>query len=432
MEAGAMGILSSMYTGITGMQGQGEALAIYGDNIANANTTGFKVSRPEFQDVIAKSLKGVDGGNQIGRGTKLAAVQPIFSQGSITQTESPTDLAVTGDGFFVIDGIDGRNFTRNGQFRFNKDGQLINSDGYRVMGFQADDKGKITSKMGALGIDRTVIDAKKSSEVKLFMNLDLKAEKALEFDPTKPEQTSHFATGVTVFDTAGTAHSTSIFFNKTDDSVWTWRAMAKGDDIQGGKPGELVECAKGTLTFGTDGRLAEQKVDKSSFSFNKGAMPDQYVNFNFGKDKKNGGSGVEVTQYGTASEAYKTIQDGYTAGTLAGLNINDDGVLSAAYTNGETINLSQLALAKFEAPEALFKAGQNRFRESRQSGQPTIGAPQSGGRGRISSKTIESSTTDIASEFINLMNAQRNFQANSKIISVADEMMNEVLNLKRS
>ncbi|HUP55842.1 MAG TPA: flagellar hook-basal body complex protein, partial [Bdellovibrionota bacterium] len=171
---------------------------------------------------------------------------------------------------------------------------------------------------------------------------------------------------------------------------------------------------------------------KNAFNFNKGAQPDQEIKFNFGEDKDSGGTGVTVTQYGTASEAYKTTQDGYTAGTLAGLTFNDDGKLTAIYTNGQNINLAQLALAKFENPEGMFKMGQNRFRESRLSGQPTIGAPQTGGRGAVSSKTIESSTTDIANEFINLMQAQRNFQANSKVISTADEMMQDVLNLKRT
>src|SRR3954471_19606680 len=135
-----MGILSSLYTGVTGLTGQGEALAVYGDNIANANTVGFKVSRPEFQDVIAKSLRGILGGNQIGRGTRLAAVNPIFSQGSIIQTDSATDLAITGDGFFTIKGVDGISYTRNGSMHFDKEGKLINADGYRVQGFQADDK----------------------------------------------------------------------------------------------------------------------------------------------------------------------------------------------------------------------------------------------------------------------------------------------------
>lgn len=426
-----MGILSSMYTGITGMQGQGEALAIYGDNIANANTTGFKTSRPEFQDVIAKSLKGLLGGNQIGRGTRLANVNPIFSQGSLTQTESPTDLAITGDGFFSLQGMDGQSFTRNGSFHFDKDGKLVNSDGYKVQGFIADDLGKVTSKMGDISVDRTVIDAKKTKKVDLFMNLDLRAEKLMEFDPKKPEQTSHFATGATVYDTAGTAHTVTVYFNKSDDQTWTWRAMAKGEEIVGGKKDEMVEQAVGTLTFDTDGRLLEQKTDKSSFQFAKGALPDQNIEFNFGEDKKHGGAGLAVTQYGTASEAYKTIQDGYTAGTLAGMTFNDDGMLTAIYSNGQNINIAQLAMGKFENPEGLFKMGQNRYRESRLSGQPTIGAPRTGGRGQVTSKTIESSTTDIATEFINLMNAQRNFQANSKIISVSDEMMQEVLNLKR-
>jgi flagellar hook protein FlgE len=427
-----MGILSSLYTGVSGLSGQGEALSIYGDNIANASTVGFKVSRPEFQDVIAKSLKGLLGGNQIGRGVRLAAVNPIFSQGSILQTESATDLAITGDGFFVLNGVDGQSFSRNGAFHFDKDGKLINADNYHVLGFQADEKGKITSKLTEISIDRTVIDARKTSEVKLFMNLDLRADKSLIFDPKQPDQTSHFATGVTLFDTAGTAHVCTLYMNRTDDGVWTWRAMVKGDETTNGKKDEMVECARGRLIFDTDGRLKDQIIDRSVFNFNKGALPDQFIKFNFGEDKSHGGTGLNVTQYGTGSEAYKTMQDGFTAGTLAGMTFNDDGTLTAVYTNGENFNLAQIALAKFENPEGLFKMGQNRFRESRLSGQATVGGPSTGGRGRISSKTIESSTTDIASEFINLMQAQRNFQANSKVISTSDEMLQEVLNLKRS
>lgn len=427
-----MGILSSLYTGISGLSGQGEAISIYGDNIANAQTNGFKVSRPEFQDVVAKSLKGALGGNQIGRGVKLSAVNPIFSQGSVVQTESGTDLAIQGEGFFVMSGVDGQSFTRNGSFHFDREGKLINSDGFRVQGFQADDKGKMTSKLGDIGLDRTVIDAKRTSEVSLFMNLDLRADTKLEFDPEKPESTAHFATGVTVYDSAGTPHTVTVYFNRTDDGVWKWRAMAKGEEVVGGEPGKLAIQAEGTLNFDTDGRLKAQTVDKSTFNFNKGAIPDQEIKFNFGNDKEKGGGGLEVTQYGTASEAYKTLQDGFTAGTLSGMTFSDDGSLAAMYTNGQNINVAKIALAKLENPEGMFKVGGNRFRESRLSGQPTIGAPNSGGRGGIQSKSIESSTTDIATEFINLMTAQRSFQANSKVISTADEMMQEVLNLKRT
>ncbi len=427
-----MGILSSLYTGVSGLTAQGESLSIYGDNIANASTVGFKVSRPEFQDVIAKSLKGLLGGNQIGRGTRLGSVNPIFAQGSILQTESATDLAITGDGFFVIQGVDGRSYTRNGSFHFDKEGKLINSDNYHVIGFQADDLGKVTSKLGEISIDRTVIDAKKTSDVKLYMNLDLRSDKLLTFDPTRPDQTSHFATGVTIYDTAGTAHVCTLYMNRADDGIWAWRAMVRGEETTTGAKGQLVECAQGRLFYDTDGRLKDQIIDKSIFNFNKGALPDQYIRFSFGEDKKSGGNGLQVTQFGTQSETYKTLQDGYTAGSLAGLTFNDDGTLTAIYTNGENVNIAKVAIAKFENPEGLFKVGQNRFRESRLSGQGSIGSPESGGRGRISSKTVESSTTDIAHEFINLMQAQRNFQANSKVVSTSDDMLQEVLNMRRS
>jgi flagellar hook protein FlgE len=263
------------------------------------------------------------------------------------------------------------------------------------------------------------------------MNLDLRADKLKQFDPERPEQTAQFATGATVFDSAGSPHTITLYFNKTDEGVWTYRAMAKGEEIVGGEPGKMIEQANGKLIFDVDGRLKEHQVDRSSFSFNKGAVPDQKIEFNFGEEKSKGGAGLSVTQYGTVSEAYKTTQDGHTAGTLAGLTFNDDGMLAAIYTNGETMNLAKIALAKFENPEGLFKGGGNRFKESRLSGQPTIGSPQTGGRGSVMAKTLESSTTDIATEFINLMTSQRNFQANSKVVSVADEMMQEVLNLKR-
>jgi flagellar hook protein FlgE len=427
-----MGILSSMYTGVTGLQGQGEALAIYGDNIANANTTGFKTSRPEFQDVVAKSLKGLLGGNQIGRGTRLASVSPVFSQGSLVQTESPTDLAISGDGFFTMKGKDGTSFSRAGTFRFDKEGKLTNTDGFMVQGFQADPQtGSITSKLGEISVDRTVIEAKGTEKVDLFLNLDGRANPLSKvFDPEKPELTSHFATGITIFDTAGAPRTVSLFFNRTDGNKWTWRAMAKGDEVKGGEPGKWSEQAGGSLTFDTDGRLLEAAVDKNEFSFN-GAKEGQKVDFNFGSQKSTGGSGVEVTQFGAASQQHKHTQNGYSAGVLSGLTFNDDGTLAAIYSNGENVNVAQIALAKFENNEGLFKMGQNRFRESRNSGSPTIGAPQTGGRGAISAKTLELSTTDIASEFISLMNSQRNFQANSKVVSVADEMMQEVINLNR-
>ncbi len=427
-----MGILSSMYTGYTGIQGQGEALSVFGDNIANSATTGFKTARPEFKDAVAKSLNGMGASQATGRGSKVGSVRTVFSQGTLTQTESPTDLAVTGNGFFVVDGVEGRSFTRDGSFHFDKEGKLVSADGSRVQGFQADENGKITSKMSDISIERSILDAKGSAKVDLFANLDSRADVKMKFDPANPDKTSHFATGVTVYDTNGAPRPVTVYFNKVDGHKWEWKAMARGEDVEGGKSGQMLLQGSGSLTFDDKGRLQEQNTDKSSFSFNKGSKADQKIEFTFGKDIKSGGDGLQITQYGSNSEAFKTVQDGYSSGTLGSLKFEDDGSLVAFYTNGETVKVSQVALAKFESPEDLLKSGGNKFKETRNSGQPTIGSPMSGGRGQVSSKALEASTTDIANEFINLMTAQRNFQANSKVIGVGDELLGEVINLKRT
>ncbi|MGE4234022.1 MAG: flagellar hook protein FlgE [Bacteriovoracia bacterium] len=426
-----MGILSSLYTGVSALTANGEALSIYGDNLANANTTGFKISRPEFQDVISKSLKGILGGNQIGRGTRLSHINPVFSQGSVTQTERPTDLAITGDGFFVMDGAEGRVFSRNGVFNFDKYGQLVNLDNNVAQGFAADEDGKITNLLKPIKLEKPVIDAKRTRRVDLSMNLDIRAEKTPEFDIENPDKTSQYSNAVTVYDSAGNAHLVTLYFEKQGDNTWVYHATIKGEEAQGGKKGQIHEAASGELKFSTDGRLQEHKISKNEFNFSKGALPGQKIIFDFGKTIEDGGDGLQTTQYGTLSDIYRHTQDGYTAGTVAGLSFNDEGILAAVYTNGEVVNLAQVAIAKFESNEALFKAGKNLFKESKNSGQAFIGKPGEGGRGRIVPKSIEASTTDLASEFINLMTTQRSFQANARAVTTADELMSEVLNIHR-
>lgn len=427
-----MGILSSMYTGLTGIQGQGEALSVYGDNIANSATTGFKTNRPEFKDAVARSLNGMGSSQATGRGARLGNIRTVFSQGTLLQTESPTDLAISGNGFFVTDGQDGRSYTRDGSFHFDREGKMVASTGEKVQGFQADSEGRITSKMGSITMDRAIIDAKGTAKVQLFANLDSRADSTVKFDPANPDKTAHFSTGVTIYDTNGAPHATTAYFNKTDGHSWEFKVMANGEEVEGGKPGVMTQQASGKLTFDDNGRLKSQSTDSSSFSFSKGSKSDQKVEFDFGKDTTAGGEGLQITQYGSNSEAYKTIQNGYASGTLASMKFEEDGSLMAYYTNGENVKMAQVALAKFESPEDLMKIGNNKFKETRNSGIATIGSPNAGGRGQISSKALESSTTDIANEFINLMTAQRNFQANSKVIGVGDELMGEIINLKRT
>lgn len=426
-----MGILSSFNIGVSGLHAAGSSMNVIGDNIANAGTFGFKGSRAEFQDVLAKSLKGIDGGDQIGSGTKLAHVTPKFTQGNVQRTESITDLAVNGNGFFVVDSPGGKGFTRDGSFHFDKDGHLINGDGYKVQGFLANDNGEISQKTGSIKLGNTTIPADPTTEVKVSMNLDSR-EKAGPFNPQDPENTSGYNTSFTVYDNVGSQRLVTVYFNKLANNNWEYHAMVDGKDAAGGVEGTQVEMANGQLQFNAKGELQAEVPALNSFNFNNGAAPGQQISFNFGESITEGGTGKDAsTQFGSASSVARHTQDGASAATLTSLSFNDEGTLTAAYDNGQLRDIAQVAVAKFENNEGLYKMGKNLFKETRKSGQGAIGKPGADGRGQVLAKSIELSNVDIADEFIGMMNAQRNFQANTRTITTSDQMLQEVLNIKR-
>ncbi len=427
-----MGILSSLYTGVSGMTAQGEALGVIGDNIANANTIGFKASRAEFQDIISKNLKGILGGNQIGRGVKIGAVNPILSQGNVDATEKVTDLAISGDGYFKVKGNDGESFTRDGSFHFDREGYLVTNDNQRVQGFSVDEKGNVVNKMEDIKFPRALIPAKATKELKMDLNLDSRKEATKTFDPKDPYSTSHYSTGLEVFDSQGNKHLVSFFFNKSADRQWEFRGLVDGKEVSGGDEGAMSQVCKGKLEFTVDGKLQSQELTDSSFNFKGGALQDQKIKVNFGDAIADGGKGLDGTkQYGKNSDLISWNQDGAAAGTITGLSFNDDGVLTSVYSNGQAADLAQIALAKFENPEALFKVGNNRLKESRDSGQASMGGPGAAGRGKLFAKSLERSTVDLATEFVNMIQNQRGFQANAKTITTTDELLNEVIQLKR-
>jgi len=426
-----MGILRSFTIGVSGLNASGQGMGIIGDNIANAGTNGFKSSRAEFQDVLAVSLKGIEGGDQFGAGTKLGHIKPIMTQGDITRTESVTDLALSGDGMFTIDSPAGRAYSRDGSFHFDKDGQLTTMDGYKVLGFQADESGKMLNKIDAIKLGNTTIPAKGSTTVNMSMNLDSRMNNT-EFKIETPEKTSNFSNSMTIYDNVGTARTVTVYYNKVDNNKWQYHIAADGKDVEGGKPDTMYEQANGTLIFNDKGQLQEEKEGKNAFNFNKGATSDQKITFNWGQSIKEGGTGLDAsTQYGSDSAISRHTQDGSSAATLTSLSFNDKGILTANYNNGETRDIAQVAVAKFENNEGLFKIGKNLFKESKSSGQAAMGKPGESGRAEVLSKSIELSNVDIANEFVNLMTAQRNFQANAKTLTTADQMLQEVLQIKR-
>jgi flagellar hook protein FlgE len=426
-----MSVLGSFNIGVTGLHASGTSMSVIGDNIANAGTFGFKKSRPEFQDTLARSLKGIDGGDQIGTGTRLAHVTPIFTQGIVNRTESITDLAINGNGFFAVETDWGRGFTRDGAFHFNKEGQLINGDGYTVLGFQANKDNEITTKLGEIEIGATTIPSRATEKVTVQMNLDSR-EEIQQFNPQDPDNTSNFNSSITVYDNIGTQRVITMYFNKTADSTWEYHAMVDGADAQGGQPGTMVEMATGQLIFSGEGVLQQEISQSNSFNFNKGAKPNQQIEWNFGESIVEGGDGVKATtQYGSESSIARHFVDGNSAGTLGSLSFNDKGILTAVFTNGVSRDIAQIAVAKFENNEGLFKMGKNLYKETKKSGQAAMGRPNQDGRGEVLARSIEFANVDIADEFIGLMTAQRNFQANTKTIATADSMLQEVLGLKR-
>jgi flagellar hook protein FlgE len=426
-----MSILSSFNIGVTGLNAAGTSMGVIGDNIANAGTYGFKGSRAEFQDMLANSLKGIDGGDQMGSGTKLSHITPQFVQGTVTRTQNITDLAINGNGFFMVDAPFGKAYSRDGAFHFDKEGYMTNGDGYKVTGFLADEKGEISNKSGPIKLGNTNIAATATSEVKMSLNLDSR-EAPKVFDPNNPDKTSNYNTSVTVYDSVGTARLVTLYFNKQLDGNWDYHAMVDSQDAANGIPGKMVEMGNGKLRFNAKGLLEEEVPGLNSFNFNKGASPGQQISFNFGSSIKEGGTGLDAaTQFGSKSSVARHSQDGSSAATLASMSFNDNGVLTAVYDNGVQRDLGQIAIAKFENNEGLFKTGKNLFKETRRSGQATLGKPGADGRGEVLSKSLEQSNVDIAQEFIGLMTAQRNFQANTKTISTSDQMLQEVLNIKR-
>ncbi len=428
-----MGVVSSMATAISGLEANGEMLNVISDNIVNANTTGFKSSRTEFHSLVMNDLMQSSGGEQLGQGSKVAGVTGLFTQGSITRTNRSTDMAINGNGFFVCRSSDGTTFTRDGSFRFDKDGWLTTLGGSRVQAYKASGDGKIGGKMDDIRLDFKAIPSKSSSKLELYANLDARIPVGGPLDLAHPEDTAHFTSAMQIYDSVGNSHSVNIYFNRTSESNWEWHAMTDGGQLVGGEEGKPSTLAQGMLSFDSTGKLASSDQQVVNTSFKGGAISDQDLYFDFGDPTDKLGTGMKgTTMYGAANQVFRNTQDGYTAGVLSDTVIDGDGIITGVYSNGENRQLGQLAMARFDATEKLSKIGQNQFVETPGSGQALIGKAKTNGRGVIQTRSLEHSNVDLAAEFVEMIRAQRGFQASAKSITSADQMLEEVINLRRS
>ena len=431
-----MAIFGALGTARSGLAATGAALSVIGNNIANVNTVGFKSSRADFADLL--SAQGGGNAGKIGLGTRIGSVSASFTQGNIENTGRPTDLAIEGNGFFVVKSGDADLYTRAGNFRLDSAGRLVTSQGLPVQGRVLNDLGVAVDPPTDIAVTSASSQPLATTGVQLKSNLRADAELVVGgFDGTTFDTayaTSNFTTSSNVFDSLGAKHTLNFFFTRTGANAWDYSVGVDAGDT-GGTAGDLQILGTGSLSFNTDGSLAADPSTPSvAVTFNGAAA--QTITLGFGTPNPdpvaNPGDGVDgVTQFAAPSAVGSLSQNGFPAGQLLSLEVNEAGVVTGVFDNGQTRPLFQLALANFVAPDGLTPLGNGLFRESIDSGSPAIGTPQAGGLGSIVAGAVELSNVDLSKEFIDLISTQRSFQANARVITSSDTLLNDLVNIVR-
>ncbi len=578
-----MGIMSSLFAGVSGLNANGTALSVIGNNIANMSTVGFKSSKASFADLISSSISGGSGAVQTGIGVALTSVEGNFSQGSLATSSNVLDMAIDGNGFFVVKDAQGGTFySRAGSFRLDKNNNVVDPSGFELQGFLADTNGTITGSIGNVALPSTTASPKATDQAFLAANLNsatavtgvkgalvgsatsatTSAAGNLSFninlngdgvqtvtvaagstgaalaaliqnavrgltpaDPfltaaysgftasvnasgtftftsglagktdnsttgigtvviaangadtlaanlnmlagtsttgtdfaiSNPTGTSDFSTSMTVYDSLGNGHLLTTYFTNVGRNTWNYNVTANSNDVVTANYNAanmdatlgITRVGAGTLTFGTNGTLDRESValrfnnntaagaagavpGQLQVDFN-GATANQLITYNFGTSvTTEGGNGLDgTTQFGSQSAVVQLTQDGYAAGSLQAFSVDGNGIINGRFSNGQLRALAQVVLARFPDPLGLTRTGNNTFAQSGNSGQPVTGVPENAGLGKLKSNTLELSNVDLGESFIDMIAAQRGFQANSRVITTADEILQELVNLKR-
>ncbi len=452
-----MGLGGAMNSGVSGLQAFSNAMSAIGNNLSNANTAGFKASRTLFADLIPDTVNGSGGTSQIGRGAGLSTVDNIFTQGSIESTSSNLDLAIEGSGFFIVRNPDNQtnNYTRAGSFRLDESGYLANPEGYIAQGYAAREAGGYEDQTGDIRINtRSSVPGQASSEVGLTTNLNARTDPAAStWSIDAPSDSADFATTSEVYDSLGNTHLISTYFEKTGINNWTFHQTVPLADIDNAAnnpedaAGTIAEVNRGSFSFDSQGLLEEimpmtydsatstwsnePPMDSSSSSWPMVTIPSGSLDWNNGADpSRQLDYEMNVTQFATDSKVVTQQADGYSSGYLNDISVDKEGVITGTYSNGESRGLAKIALGKFANNNGLEKLGKNLFRATNASGPADVGTPGSG-LGNIFANSLEQSTVDIAEEFTKMITTQRAFQANSKTITTTDEMLSQVINMKR-
>lgn len=408
-------MLRSMFSAISGLRGHQVMMDVIGNNIANVNTVGFKSGRVNFQDILSQTYRGASapqGGlgsmnpAQVGLGMTVAGIDVLQTQGNLQSTGRLTDMAIQGDGFFVLSDGSRQFFTRDGAFDIGLGGQMVNSaSGLKVQGWVATSGGTVdttTSVTDVIIPIGTRTTALPTSAASVTGNLNASAAVGTTTSTT-----------VNVYDSLGVRHSVKLTFEKTANNTWDW--TADGDVADGAST-----LSAGSITFGADGTYASSTGGTVSLTLGNGATSPQAIPLTL----------TDMTQY-QGTSALNASSDGFSSGALVTFTIGSAGDITGVFSNGQTQLLGQIAMGAFVNPGGLLRQGQNLFGVSSASGDASIGMPGAGGRGTVTTGSLEMSNVDLATQFTGMITAQRGFQANGRVITTSDEMLQELVNLKR-
>jgi flagellar hook protein FlgE len=426
---------TAFYSGLSGLSAYSSALNIVGNNLANMNTAGFKTSDVTFEDLVTRTFGGVatnGAGNpmQIGLGTLTNSISGVFSQGSLQTTSDSTNVALEGNGFFVVgDTAEDRYYTRAGSFFFNDEGYLVNPAGKYVLGYTDRDANNEIIASGPLQQiflpANTTSAPLQTSYFEIFSNLDVRSDIG-----------ATYSASTTIYDSKGAPHTMTVTFthnglNVGGNDEWTYDITIPGADVVGGTPGLDYNLGNGTVEFDGTGTLVAPVGDIGIVTpdFTNGADPFAAGTLEWRLYDDNGTP--IITGYPIPSTTSATNTDGYPPGNLTSIIFDADGILQGVFDNGQVEEMAQLAVAQFNNPKGLLRMGRNLYAETNSSGTPSIGSANTGGRGTVVGSSLESSNVDIATEFTRMLVFERGYQANSKIITASDTITQTAIGLVR-
>jgi flagellar hook protein FlgE len=416
--------VSSFSIALSGLNADSAALDVVGNNLANLNTTGYKDSTVSFYDLLQSSLAG--GSTQIGGGVSAPQTERIFTQGSIQTTGGNYDAAINGNGFFVVQDPSGSTlYTRAGNFQVNSNGNLVTATGQYVQGWTAQNGVVDTSStIGNITIPSNALQTPSATQ-NMSVSVNLNAAGVVG------AASGTFTAPITVVDSLGVSHDLSVQFDEQSPGSWNYTVNIPGADLSSGTAGTPSSVATGTLTFDANGNLtsptAPAQVAISITGLSDGAN-DLTINWNLATE--NGTGTPTITQYAATSTESGVTQDGVPASQVTQVSIANGGAITAQFSNGNQLVIGQLALASVSNPDSLIAVGQNNYEVGADTATPVVGVPNSGTLGTVDGGALEASTVDIATEFTNLIVYQNSYEANSKVISVLDQVTQNLLNLQ--